>query len=78
MHTTRVFKNGNSQAVRIPADLAFERMDMELEIEREGDEIRIRPLRQPLTDVLEKFARFSTDFLVEGRGEQEQAERDAL
>lgn len=78
MHTTRVFKNGNSQAVRIPADLAFDRMDMELEIEREGDEIRIRPLRQPLTDVLEKFARFSPDFLVEGRGEQDQAERDAL
>lgn len=78
MHTTRVFKNGNSQAVRIPADLSFERMDMELEIEREGDEIRIRPLRQPLTGVLDKFARFSPDFLVEGRGEQEQAERDAL
>ena len=78
MHTSRVFKNGNSQAVRIPAELAFERMDMELEIEREGDEIRIRPLRQPLTDVLEKFARFSPDFLVEGRCEQEQAERDPL
>lgn len=43
MHTTRAFKNGNSQAVRIPADLAYERTDMELEIEREGDEIRIRP-----------------------------------
>ena len=43
MHSTRIFKNGNSQAVRIPADLAYERTDIELEIEREGDEIRIRP-----------------------------------
>ena len=31
MHTTRAFKNGNSQAVRIPADLTYNRTDMELE-----------------------------------------------
>ncbi|MGO7287928.1 AbrB/MazE/SpoVT family DNA-binding domain-containing protein, partial [Rhizobium ruizarguesonis] len=43
MHTTKAFKNGNSQAVRIPAELAFERTDVELEIERIGDELRIRP-----------------------------------
>ncbi|HPG61439.1 MAG TPA: type II toxin-antitoxin system VapB family antitoxin [Casimicrobium sp.] len=78
MQTTRAFKNGNSQAVRIPADIAFERMDMDLEIERDGDEIRIRPARRPLTGVLAKFAQFSPDFMAEGRGDQKQAERDAL
>ncbi|OYY73362.1 MAG: AbrB family transcriptional regulator [Gammaproteobacteria bacterium 28-57-27] len=78
MHTTRVFKNGNSQAVRIPADLAYARTDMELEIVREGDEIRIRPVRRSLSGVLSKFARFSPDFMAEGRGDQEQAERDTL
>lgn len=78
MHTTRAFKNGNSQAVRIPADLAFERTDMDLEIEREGDEIRIRPARRPLSGVLAKFARFAPEFMAEGRGNQEQGERDAL
>lgn len=78
MHTTRAFKNGNSQAVRIPADLAYERTDMELEIEREGDEIRIRPARRTLSGVLTKFARFSPSFMSDGRGDQEQAERDAL
>jgi antitoxin VapB len=78
MHTTRVFKNGNSQAVRIPMDMAYERMDMELEIERKGDEIRIRPARRSLACVLTKFARFSRDFMAEGRGDQEQAARDAL
>lgn len=78
MHTTRVFKNGNSQAVRIPADLAYERSDIELEIERDGDEIRIRPLRRSLADVLSKFANFSPDFMAEGRGNQEQTERDTL
>jgi antitoxin VapB len=78
MHTTRVFKNGNSQAVRIPADLAYERTDIELEIVREGDEIRIRPARHSLSGAMMKFARFSPDFMVEGRGDHEQAERDSL
>lgn len=78
MRTTRVFRNGNSQAVRIPADLAYDRIDAEFEIERVGDEIRIRPVRRPLTGVLKKFARFSPDFMAQGRGEHEQAEREAL
>jgi antitoxin VapB len=78
MHTTRAFKNGNSQAVRIPADLAYERTDMDLEIEREGDEIRIRPARRSLAGVLTKFGRFSPGFMAEGRGDQEQAERNPL
>jgi antitoxin VapB len=75
MHTTRAFKNGNSQAVRIPADIAYERTDMDLEIERDGDEIRIRPARRSLSGVL---AKFSPDFMAEGRGDQQQAERDSL
>ncbi|HJV27755.1 MAG TPA: type II toxin-antitoxin system VapB family antitoxin [Aromatoleum sp.] len=78
MRTTRAFKNGNSQAVRIPSDLAFERTDIELEIERVGDELRIRPARRSLAGVMAKFARFSPDFMAEGRGDQEQAERDSL
>jgi antitoxin VapB len=40
MTTTRLFKNGNSQAVRIPAELAFPTSDMELVIERVGEEHR--------------------------------------
>jgi antitoxin VapB len=78
MLTTRAFRNGNSQAVRIPADLAYERTDIDLEIQREGDEIRIRPARRSLSGVLSKFAKFSSEFMAEGRGSQEQSERGAL
>lgn len=78
MHRTRVFRNGNSQAVRIPSDLAYENTEVEMEIERVGDELRIRPARRSLAGVLDRFARFSPDFMAEGRGDQEQAERDAL
>ena len=78
MPTSRVFKNGNSQAVRIPADLAYERSDFDVEIERVGDELRIRPARRSLAGVLDKFAQFSPDFMAGGRGDQAQAARDPL
>jgi antitoxin VapB len=78
MQPTKIFRNGNSQAVRVPAELAYERMDIELEIERVGDELRIRPVRRPLTGTLKKFARFGSDFMSEGRGDQEQSEREEL
>ena len=47
MAVTRIFKNGNSQAVRIPAELAYERSDLDVEIERVGDEFAY-PARPPL------------------------------
>jgi antitoxin VapB len=78
MHTTRAFRNGNSQAVRIPAELAFERTDVDLEIERVGVELRIRPARRSLSGVLAKFAKFSPDFMDDGRGDHQQTEREAL
>lgn len=78
MHTTKAFKSGNSQAVRIPAELAFERTDIELEIERVGVELHIRPARRTLSNVMAKFAQLGSGFMAEGRGEQQQAERDSM
>ena len=78
MNRTKIFKNGNSQAVRIPAELAYDRVDLDLEIERMGDEIRIRPARRRLDQVLAKFAQFSPDFMADGREANDQAERDKL
>ncbi|MFN7835177.1 MAG: type II toxin-antitoxin system VapB family antitoxin [Burkholderiaceae bacterium] len=78
MQTTKVFRNGNSQAIRIPSTLAYERTDIEFEIERIGEEIRIRPVRRPLAGALKKFAGFGPNFMAEGRGDQEQTEREAL
>ena len=78
MATTKLFKNGNSQAVRIPAELAYNSLDIELVIEREGDELHIRPARRRLGDVLAKFAQFSPDFMSEGRGVNVEGEREAL
>jgi len=49
---TRLFRNGHSQAVRIPAALAYPRSDLELEIERVGDELRIRPAGRQIRGAL--------------------------
>jgi antitoxin VapB len=78
MTTTRIFKNGNSQAVRIPAELAYPVWDIDLVIERVGDELRIRPAPRRMGDVMAKLAAFSADFMVEGRGDNREGERDAL
>jgi len=73
---TKLFKNGHSQAVHIPAAMAYPSTDMLLEIERIGDEIRIRPVQNSLDGVLGVFAQFSPDFMAEGRGTHGQAERE--
>jgi antitoxin VapB len=75
---TKLFKNGNSQAVRIPAELAYETWDIELDIERRGDEIVIKPTRQRIGNVMQIFAGFSSNFEVNGRGKQTQKERSKL
>ncbi|MBK8676131.1 MAG: AbrB/MazE/SpoVT family DNA-binding domain-containing protein [Cellvibrionales bacterium] len=65
---TRVFKSGNSQAVRIPKELGFPDGLQDVEIERRGDELIIRPLRQHrLTSLRSKLAAFSVDFMTAGR-----------
>lgn len=75
---TRVFQSGNSQAVRIPKEFQFERVDIDYEIERCEEGLLIRPLLPTLEGVLEKFAAFTSDFMAEGRPEQGEQERDTL
>jgi antitoxin VapB len=58
---TRFFRNGNSIAIRVPAELAFPETDNEVEIERIGDELRIRPVRRPPTGTVEQFAGSDAD-----------------
>ena len=55
MATTRQFKSGNSQAVRIPAEIAFADAETELTITRLGDVITIYPKRSGLKDAIEQL-----------------------
>jgi antitoxin VapB len=57
MPRTRAFKSGNSQAVRIPAELAYADTDLDLEITRLGDVITIFPARNNMSDVVAALRR---------------------
>ena len=78
MVNTKLFKNGNSQALGIPAELANSRWDVYLVIERQGDELRIRPAQRRKSDVLGKLAKFSPDFMAQGRGKKLESELETL
>lgn len=74
---TRVFRSGNSLAVRIPKELAFLDPAVEVEIERVGNTLVLRPVEQEtLADLPAIFASFSPDFMAGGREFHEQKERD--
>jgi antitoxin VapB len=64
---TRLFRSGNSLAVRIPKELHFDAPASDVEIERVGDSLVIRRVGAPLTNVLKKFKAFSADFMRQGR-----------
>jgi len=58
---TRQFRAGNSQAVRLPAEIAFP-PKTELCVRREGNRIIVEPCEQTLDDLPALFAKLSPDF----------------
>jgi antitoxin VapB len=76
----KVFRSGNSQAVRLPKEFRFT-VD-EVEISREGDAIVLRPragTRSTWGSLRAALARgFSDDFLAEGRQQPPEGERPEL
>ncbi len=76
MTTARVFKSGNSQAVRLPAK--FRVKSKELEIFRRGDEIVLREPARGLARAFELLTSLPDDFLAEGRGDAPPQHREAL
>jgi len=74
---TRVFKSGNSLAVRIPRELAVAAESDEVELERVGNSLVIRPVGgQSLAGLMDAFAAFPAGFMAEGRAPQDQRPRD--
>ena len=74
---TRVFKSGNSLAVRIPKELAFVGGAQDVEVERVGNTLVLRPVvQETIGDLTEIFASFPKSFMAEGREFHEEHERD--
>ncbi len=76
MTLTRVFKSGNSQAVRIPAELAYADLNVDFEITRMGDVITIFPARKSLKDAVAILRNLPKPPEVEGREPIDLPERE--
>ena len=74
MNTAKIFKNGNSQAVRLPKEFQFD--VHEVEIFRRGDEIIVRKKTKNLTRVFELLTGLSDDFMGDGRNQPSMRERE--
>ena len=65
MKTARVFKSGNSQAVRIPKE--FHLQGQEVDIQRRGESLVLRPRKKSWAALIDSLTKFSDDFMDEGR-----------
>jgi len=63
--TTKIFRSGNSQAVRIPKEFQME-CD-EVEILKRGTSLLLRPKKKSWAALLESLDKFSDDFMETGR-----------
>jgi antitoxin VapB len=64
-------------AVRIPKELAFADDIQEVEIERIGNSLVVRPVEeQTLADLMDICAMLTPDFMADGRDESPEVERD--
>ena len=75
MRTAKVFKSGNSQAVRIPAEFQFD--TDEVEIFRRNDELVLRKKVKSLEQAFYLLTSLPNDFLSE-REDVSPQERDGL
>jgi antitoxin VapB len=73
MATARVFRCGNSQAVRLPKELRLK--GEEVEIFRRGDEIVLREKGRGLARAFEILTNLPDDFLPKGRHDTPPQER---
>ena len=77
MPTTRVFKSGNSQAVRIPAELAYADTNVDFTITRSGDIITIYPKRTgSMAEMIAALRALPTVPVVEDKERIELPDRD--
>lgn len=63
METAKLFKNGKSQAVRLPKEFRFG--SDRVYIKRVGEAVILLPYQAPWKTMLDSLSLFSTDFIME-------------
>jgi len=74
---TRTFRSGNSEAVRLPKDIAFG-PDVELTMIRSGDDLTIYPTRPSIQALIKTLDALPKPDDIETRDEEESPERPGL
>jgi antitoxin VapB len=76
VYTTKVFKSGNSQAVRIPKEYQVD--DDELFINKVANALILIPKKDPWALFKQSLTEFPEDFFADGRNQPEDQKRPAL
>ena len=74
---TRTFRSGNSEAVRLPKDVAFGD-DVELVLVRSGDVITMYPAGMTIPAMLERLEALSRPRAIERRDDEPLPERTGM
>jgi len=65
MKTAKIFRSGNSQAVRIPKEFQME--GDEVEILKRGSSLVLRPKKTSWNTLVQSLQKFTADFMEGGR-----------
>lgn len=76
MGTARVFRSGNSQAVRLPKQ--YRLTSKEVEISRRGDEIILREKDGAMVRAFDLLASLPDDLVIAGREKDQPQKRKGL
>lgn len=76
MDTAKLFKNGQSQAVRLPK--AYRMPGNEVYVKKVGDAVVLLPLEHPWETLFESLSEFSSDFMEEREQPPMQIREDAF
>jgi len=76
MQTVKVFKSGNSQAVRIPKEFSIE--EKELYIQKIGNTLVLTSMKDPWSSLRKSLTMFSEDVFSNGREQPKNQEREDI
>jgi len=74
---SRTFRSGNSEAVRLPRNVAFGG-EVEVTIVRSGDVLTIYPARKPIGELVKQLAELPRPSEIEARDDEVLPERSGL
>ena len=74
---TRTFRSGNSEAIRLPKDVAFGK-DLELVIVRSGDVLTLYPATTSIPEMIARLEALPVPPSIEERDDEELPERAGL